>query len=169
MRLRFLLPALVLVGCSQAVPGTGSPATMPSGTPLSAKASSALSGLKVAMDNQSPYFVGIEPMSALRSGGSNVFGPPEETQPGKTKVVSKTELGGFFGGIDGVTSPPEAVIVHVQASEDDNGQAVKEAYIVVSRMGAEKSPGTLKIKADAKGVAWFGPAAGTQPWIELRK
>lgn len=143
---------------------------MPVGTSAVVKAPSALSGLKVAVENRSAYYVDIEPMSAYRIGGSNMFGPPEKTQPKREKTTSQGELGGFFGGVDGVTlSTPDAAVVHVQASESDGGQAVKEAYISVSRYGAERSPGTLKITADAEGVTWFGPAAGFQPWIVLRK
>lgn len=85
--------------------------------------------------------------------------------------MSRSELGNFFGGVDSVTTsgPPDVVLVHVQARKGDSVPVVKEAYVAVSQYGLEKSPGTLKIQADAKGVTWFGPASGSQAWIEVAR
>ena len=123
----------------------------------------------VELDNRSPWRVSLEPLSAVRVGGSMSFGPPENEQPSRVKISSKLGMNDYFRGIDdvprGLASEGDAMLLHVEARENDRGPMIREAYIVLPRHALERTSGKVTLKVDAKGVTSGGAYVTSAPWV----
>lgn len=154
---------LVVIGCSPVTPVSG----VPSVTATPPPPVNRFQAMKLAVENRSPWQISLEPMVGIRSGGSNSFGPPEETQPGPTKTLSKSTIGGFFGSIKGVTTRAEdgqTILIHVMATPLGGGKILRESYLAFPSSLFQGSPDTITLHADSKGIQTGGVYRSEVSW-----